>query len=472
MTDIRHEWQELCGFTEKQELARRTANDPRYKYILYGGARGGAKSYFLRWYGARRCVSLARKYNVSGVRIGLFCENYPELRDRQISKIRLEFPDWLGELKETKDDGLGYFLRPDYGGGILALRNLDDPSKYQSSEFAGVLVDELTKSPVETFNILRGSLRWPGVPWEECKFVGATNPGGIGHGYVRDYWGIQKEQVLPDEMKTLASRFVFVPALPDDNPHLDKAYWDELDTLPYDLAQAWRWGNWSVFAGQVFMEWSTSRHIIEPMTPPAHWKRLQGLDWGHAKPFAWGLGAQDPDTGRIVVYKEVYKAGLTDREQARAIKAVRSESEKQPIHADPSMWTKKTFEDKTFSTADEYRAEGVILTPADNDRLTGKRKIATLIHETVDGTPTGTPMLQVTKNCANLIRTLPNLPRDPVNIEDVDTKAEDHAYDYLRYMLSDVNPRPKRKPPEDLKVNDPILKRLNFGKGDFGSKEL
>jgi len=134
-----------------------------HRYVLYGGSRGPGKSYWLR----RSLLSLHIYWAAMGLRdvtTGLFCETYPELRDRQISKIKQEFPLWLGEVKSTQEAGLGFYIREDYGGGMIALRNLDDPSKYQSAEFAAIGVDELTKSTKQTFDILRGSLRWPGLP--------------------------------------------------------------------------------------------------------------------------------------------------------------------------------------------------------------------------------------------------------------------------------------------------------------------
>ena len=47
----------------------------------------------------------------------------------------------------------------------------------------------------------------------------------------------------------------------------------------------------------------------------------------------------------------------------------------------------------------------------------------------------GNPRIRIFSNFNNLIRTLPTLPISKNNPEDVDTKAEDHAYDALRYMV-------------------------------------
>jgi phage terminase large subunit len=460
-------------FHPKQLTATHAADT--HKFTLFGGSRGPGKSYWLRWYLLRfLLICAAEPNNLTGVVAGLFCEDYPSLTKRQVSKISTEFPRELGEVKSSKLYGLGFHLREEYGAGVIALCNLDDPSKYQSDEFACIAVDELTKNPEGYFDLLRGSLRWPGI--KNTRFIAASNPGGIGHLWVRNYWGIQQPQVLPERKKPLAEQFCFVPALPDDNPSLDEAYWTEnLDTLDEDLYKAWRLGDWTSFEGQVFKDWRYAEHVIPPVIPPAHWKRLHGLDWGYSAPMSKLWGAQDPDTGRVIIYRELYQWGLTDREQARKIKEMSLPDEHGPIHADPSMWTKKNFEDRTFSTADEYRAEGVVLTPADNDRMSGKRKVATMLHERA---PDGKPLLQITENCTNLVRTLPALPYDKTNVEDVDTKADDHSYDSCRYLLTPINPRPKRRPeeysPEVLAaMKDPLLQRLNLKRTEgMNSKDL
>ena len=458
----RVQFADLCRFEPKQVAASRAA--AAHKFTLYGGARGPGKSYWLRWYLLRRILKRAAR-GITGVVAGLFCEDYPTLKDRQIGKIEAEFPNWLGELKDSLAHGLGFHLRPEYGGGVLALRNLDKPEKYQSAEFADIGVDELTKNDVTVFNALRGSLRWPGLPDSDCKFVAGSNPGGIGHLWVRDYWGVDKDQALPAEMQTLADQFTFVRALPDDNPHLDAAYWNMLNTLTPDLARAWRWGDWNVFVGQV-LDLRRGRHFIDPIELPLAWPRWRAVDWGSVAPFVCGWACRNPDIGRVYVYRALHETGLTDRQQARLIVANSPPSEKVRItYGDPSMWTRKTHEDKTFSTADEYRAEGVPLVEADNDRMTGLRKIKTLLADL----PDGLPGLQIFNTCTDLVRTLPALTHDPVHVEDVDTDGDDHDYDMLRYLLTNVRPPSPR--PVVVQVVDSILKRAQKSTG-LGSRDL
>ena len=413
------------------------------RYVLYGGARGPGKSRWLRW-SLLFMLLVWWQQGFSFVRVGLFCEDYPSLKDRQISKIEREFPEWLGEVKSTKSEGLGFYLHERFGGGAILLKNLDKPEKYQSAEFAAIGVDELTKNPYETFTILRGSLRWPGI--SHTPFLGATNPGSIGHLWVKALW-VDKSFINYPELVKRKEEFAFIQALPKDNPFLDEAYWEELESLPEQLYKAWVLGDWNVFEGQVFMEWmerdenGRPYHVIEPSRIPPHWPKWRSLDWGYNKPWCCLWWAQDPDSGRRYIYREAYGVGLTDRAQARLIKRVTNENIER-TWADPACWATKNVKDVVTTIADEYAAEGVPLMKANNDRINGKMKV----HNVLAPLPDGLPGLQVFRTCSNLIRTLPALPYDDTNVEDVDTDAEDHAYDATRYGLTVMKKDKKGEP--------------------------
>lgn len=425
----------LCHWTDRQAEAWQAAMD--HRFILYGGARGGGKSYFLRWFCLLYCVAMAQRNG--SITVGLFCNTYPELRDRQISKIKLEFPPWTGELKETTTGGLGYYLDEKLGGGMIALRNLDDPEKYRSAEFAAIADDEVTLHDLETFNYLRGSLRWPGIT--RPVYAGGTNPGGKGHGWVKNFW---VDRIFPPEMRPLANEFRFVRSLPIDNPHLSTVYWDDLKTLPPNLARAWVEGDWSVFQGQAFSSWRYDLHVVKPFSLPDSWARWRAVDWGYSNPFCCLWLARNPDNGRMYVYREAYQRDLTDRQQARLIMDMTPPAERVvTTYADPSMWAAKSSGPAVTSTADEYLACGVMLTRADNDRLSGKRKLDRLLQNL----PDGMPAVQVFETCTDLIRTLPSLAYDKVKVEDIDTNQEDHAYDALRYGLTQAREAQAEKKP-------------------------
>lgn len=432
---------DLTRFLPKQEQAFQAVMDKRF--VLYGGARGPGKSYWLRWSLFALHASWMKHFAITNVTTGLFCDTYPELRDRQITKIKQEFPIGLGEIKSTQEEGLGFHIRPEWGGGMIALRNLDDPSKYKSAEFAAVGIDELTRLMVpdldeeNTFDILRGSLRWPGI--KSTKFLAATNPGDVGHAWVKKLW---IDRNFPSRLANLDAEFEFIKALPKDNPYLGEEYWNDLNSLPEPLYKAWVEGNWDVFAGMAFPGWNRDVHVEQARELPSWWTRWRCVDWGFHSPFACYWLAKDPDIGRIYVYRELYAKGLSDKQQARAIADNTSVDENvQLTFADPSMWAKRKMEEIATSSADIYAANGVPLTRGDNDRESGKRKVDRLLMRL----PDGGPGIVIFDNCVNLIRTLPALPYDKLRTEDVDSDAEDHAYDALRYGLTSIYEPTKQK---------------------------
>lgn len=225
---------ELSGFFPKQIEALEASK--RFKFTLFGGSVGSGKSRWLRWMMVYWLMKYYAKYNIKGVRAGLFCEDYPSLNDRHLSKIKFEFPDWLGRFNEAKHE---FTLAPEYGSGIIAFRNLDDPSKYLSVEFAVIGIDEVNRNPKTTFDMLRSRHRWPGI--KDVKFLAGCNP--LGEAWVKNIW--VKRLFPPDEKEQY--EFVFVPALPTDNPHLPQEYYKSLESLPETQRKAYLEGNWDAF---------------------------------------------------------------------------------------------------------------------------------------------------------------------------------------------------------------------------------
>lgn len=225
---------EMTQFFPKQQEALDASK--RFKYVLFGGSVGSGKSYWIRWSCLYWLMYYYNKYDLKGVRAGLFCEDYPSLNDRHLTKIKYEFPDWLGTFNEAKKE---FTLAPDYGGGIIAFRNLDDPSKYLSVEFAVIAIDEVNRNPKSTFDMLRSRHRWPGI--KDTKFIAGCNP--LGEAWVKNMW--VKRIFPPSEQEQY--EFVYVPALPTDNPHLPVEYYKSLESLPDTQRKAYLEGNWDAF---------------------------------------------------------------------------------------------------------------------------------------------------------------------------------------------------------------------------------
>lgn len=422
---------ELINPTEKQkEFLIATDN---YKYPFYGGAKGGGKSYILRWGLVRKLVKWA-KQGLTGVRVALFCEDYPSLKDRQITKIETEFPYWLGTLSNSQIEGMSFVLKPEYGGGIIVLRNLDDPSKYASSEFAIAAVDELTKNERRVFDQLRSIVRWPGI--EDTGLWGASNPGDIGHEWVKKLWitpELTEEDPRPEELK-------FIKSLPTDNPHLAKSYIEELKRLPEKLRKAYLEGNWDVFEGMFFTEFDKDKHVVQPFALPGSWLRFRSIDPSgrdgitscHWYAIDWN--------SRVFCYREHYATGMDADQHALEIARLSQGEQYRYTVIDSAAFSKLGLPE---TMAEIYTRCGVSgLTPASKERVVGWN----MVHTYLRWDENTTPKLFIFSNCENLIRTLPVLVHDDLHPEDLNTKGEDHAADELRYFLQTLRegftPRP------------------------------
>ena len=422
----------LINPTPKQKKALSLIDN--YKYVLYGGAMGGGKSYLLRWGLVYILSYYWTEYGIKNITVGLFCEDYPSLRDRHESKIRFEFPAWLGTLNQQNHE---FRLDADYGGGIIAMRNLDDPSKYASAEFAAIAVDELTKDAEETFDFIRTRLRWPGIP--DPKFIAGTNPGSRGHGWVKKKF-IDKE-FDPNEQE--ANQFAYLPAMAIDNPHIDDSYAQILDSLPEKMRKAFRDGDWDIFVGQYFTEWRKEQNTCEPFTIPEYWHRFLSIDYGHAHPSAVYWGALDP-VGRVYIYRELYGEGYNYSALGKKIMEMTPKEERDKLEtnvvADPAIFSKKgeNTEGKSGDQMMNDATRGWLnLRRANNERVLGWGVMREYLKPfTFENRVTS--KLIFFNTCREAIRTIPSLVHSETVPEDVEKKSEDDAGDSIRYMLMDI----------------------------------
>lgn len=258
---------QLANFFDKQlEFLKSTK---RNKFVLYAGSAGSGKSFSLRWICLYYSLYYPKKYQVSPY-IGLFCKTYKELEDRHLKYVRQEFPDWLGDFYEQKHE---FHLKPEYGGGIISFRNLDEPEKYYSAEFALIAVDEITEIPFSTFKILLTRLRFAGIP--DTKFICASNPVGEHMLWVRQFF---VEKNLPPEFEKYRNQIDFIRALPYDNPYLPEEYFEQLKSLPERERKAFLEGDWYAFEETIdeggFIPLLTSRELENSLVEGQDFERI------------------------------------------------------------------------------------------------------------------------------------------------------------------------------------------------------
>lgn len=426
--------------TPRQRLAHRTYVDE----LLYGGAAGGGKSEWVRGENIRFLL------DVPGARAVIFRRSFPDLRRAMIPPLLERIPRSLARY--NKSDHTWTFVN----GSVLELAYLQsdmDVANYQGAEYQLCSFDELTQFTEYQYRYLLSRLRMAGPVKDRMealnyrpRMLATANPGGIGHAWVKARWidpappGRSFRREDGDGNKS--SVRCFIPARVADNPHLDPAYLTRLDELDPDTRRALRDGDWDAYAGQRFIGWRNSVHVITPeqaadLMPAVGGVRCVGVDYGMDAPFSAHWMWRGPDD-LVIVYREIYQAGLTPAEQAAAIRDSERDGERDgarrvPVVIDPSTWARTAHntargtsnQPPPGSIAEQYtKVFGPSqVVKADNDRLAGVALVADRLRVRKDGRP----RLLVVNTCRNLIRTLPALPRDTKNPEDVDTKAEDHC---------------------------------------------
>lgn len=447
--------------SDKQKIA--FAATQTHVFVLYGGAMGGGKSYFLRMWCIRECIRLYAKYKIKGIRIGLFSKDYPTLRDRQIRCMKLEIPAYIGKVSDSMAEGLCLQLTPQFGSGVIVLRNLDQPEKYNSAEFAGIAVEELTENPESIFHELRKRLRASGIAQSDMHFVAAANPGGIGHVWVKKLW-IDRD--FPTELSHLAQDFSYVAAKAQDNPHLDRAYYEMLLSLPEEMRKAYAEGSWDIFAGQYFKEWRNDVHVIEPFEIPWHWKIQRSSDWGEGAPCAHLWTATSPE-GKHYVIGEVYGKNMSIKDQADAIKHFEQGKnvEKYGILDSASFVAAGQYEGKSINSQfAEYGVYNIPCAKGPGSRVAGWQMIRRDLDykKDVSGSVIGQPNIQVFSTCINLIRTIPALVYTKTgNVNDCNSASDDHAC-FVAGTLIATSTGPKAI--EHIQIGDEVVTPLGIAK--------
>ena len=284
---------------EKQRLALLE----NHRYVGYGGARGGGKSWFVRW----KAILLALNY--PGIKILITRRTYRELLNNHIAPLlgllgsaaRYSHTDKCFSFPNGSTIWFGYCACD------------ADLGQYQGAEYDIWFADEAGQFQESWLTQIDACVR--GVnPFPKRTYF-TLNPGGPGHGYFKRLFIDRRytEDEHPED-------YAFIQALCTDNEALMKSqpeYMRSLQKLPPKLREAWLYGRWDVYEGQFFEEFAdrpehyTDRqwtHVIEPFEIPAGWKLYRSFDWGYNRPFSCGWWAVDYDG---VVYRILELYGST-----------------------------------------------------------------------------------------------------------------------------------------------------------------
>ena len=422
--------------------------------ILFGGARGPGKT-------------------EAGINWLLYDVDNPKLRALIIRRNADDLRDWTDRANQIYSQ-LGAIRAgnpPEFkwpSGAIFRTGHLKDDqayTKYQGHEYQRMVIEELNQIPSEE-NYLRllASCRTTVKGLRSQVFL-TTNPGGVGHMWVKNRFVDPAPPLTSFEDKTSGRTRIFIKATLDDNPilnEIDPDYIKSLDALKDtnpELYRAWRHGDWDVFSGQVFAEFRRDKHVMERVLPNSDLSHFLWTDWGYSERSAFASYAsalikmknEDGDSfHRVVTYREWYGHLKTPREWARLIyeksrkyKRWIIDGEMVNPRADKSEPLVKQFTKEWKNLHGRNWITSIV--PGTKKRI---QKIAT-VHNWLSMAPDGLPYWVITENCINLIKTLPMLiydehARSGKNREDIDqTQTDgkttiDHGFDACSYGLGHI----------------------------------
>ena len=426
------------------------------KYRLFGGAAGPGKSKALLMEAILQANEIAASDTL------LLRRTFPELETTLLTYFRRDVPRELYRSFNEAKHVATWFNDSTTRFGYCQGEN--DVYQYQGAEFLFIGIDELTLFTLKQWQFLTSRNRCP-VPGAFPNMAGATNPGNIGHAWVKALW-IDKKPApgmeRPEEYDP--ADYAFIRALIWDNPIYaqDENYLKTLNALPRHLRQAFLEGDWNVFAGQYFDLFDLGRHTarIEEIGLRPWWPRWISLDWGFHHPAAVYWHAMTPE-GRTVTYREFVQSGLSPRMLAQAI-VERSEGEKiAEIYLSPDAFAKRTAEATIAEQIGDVLAGGGLPrpSPADDDRVGGWMLLYQLLES---------QQWIIADHCRQLIACLPALTRDESRAEDVLKMEGDDPADAARYGLKS-RLQPGRAPIEQriaerITASDPTSRAIQIAR--------
>lgn len=403
---------------------------------LYGGARGGGKT-------------------EAGIIWISEPVEHPRYNGLVLRKNSKDLTDWIRRSKwMLRSTGIDVAYNPPIlrfpSGANINTGHLKDEraiDQYQGQEFHRMLLEELTQiSTQDRYLQLLSSCRST-IPGLSPQVFATTNPGGIGHAWVKARFIDVGQPNIPFQDPDTGLYRIFIPSTIDDNPTLqalDPQYVKRIEALKNAdpmLYRAWRYGDWDVFIGQMFNEWRRDRHVISALPTGLNLDactRIMCFDWGYTNPacMLW-LAVTPPDQNGVqfvFVYREVYVTEKTAEEWGKMLRVFHQYDKVDYCVLPHDCFSVKSDEMTIAKVIQKWVPD---LSIREGRTLVREARMhrAAITHQLLSESPYGRPYLQVLGNCTNLIRTLPLLVREDNNPEVVDKRGEDHAFDALSMGL-------------------------------------
>jgi len=412
--------------------------------VLYGGSAGGGKSYAM-------VADPVRYLGNPNARMLLVRRSTEELREL-ISVSKQLYPKAIPGIKFMERDKT--WVAP--SGATLWMSYLDrddDVMRYQGQAFNWIGFDELTQWPTPyPWNYMRSRLRTTRASGLPLYMRATSNPGGPGHQWVKKtfidpstpseaFWATDTDsgeticwpKGHTKEGEPLFKRR-FIPATLFDNPYLadDGMYEANLLSLPEHQRRQLLEGDWDINEGAAFPEFNRKEHVVEPFDIPSSWVKFRACDYGYGSATGVLWFTVSPSE-QLIIYREMYVSKVTATDLADLILEAEDGEKIRYGVLDSSLWHNRG--DTGPSLAEQMIMKGCRWRPSDRSRgsrVAGKNEI----HRRLQMDEfTEEPRMVFFNNCTNTISQIPAIPLDKNNPEDVDTHAEDHLYDALRYGI-------------------------------------
>lgn len=433
--------------------------------VFYGGSRGGGKTAALIAF----MLVYASNPDYAGL---LLRRTFPQLLQVRLRAKKL-YTKIDPDCKYNKDDNVFELS----SGATIQLGHVqhdDDVERYQGFEYQVIGFEELTQFKEQHYEAIKLSCR-AGTSGMIPMVRATGNPRGIGHAFVKKRFinigppGTVATETLPDG-NVLTRKFVKARVF--DNPTLlknDPQYVAVLMGIKDPkLRAAMLEGDWDAAEGMFFSEFDRDA-LVKPMIdvfpsgkPDDGMPIYASLDWGYSKPFAiyWhAINRYD----KVITFKEWYgiktdplkneymdNVGIQmlDEDVAREFLRRSEGMNIEYLVADPSIKirtgaAKQGAPSSILRTFQEILGNaGIPVVLGNNDRKAGWMQVKSRMKDA----PDGNPWWVITDNCRHLIRTMPDLPEDMNDPDDLDSDAEDHSVDSIRYFMQQIPMDTSRSP--------------------------